>query len=101
MNSRNRFVGGTRCRGAFPGHSERGLTMQDQHFIRQWTDVHDDFTADLHQALNQIGRYQRTRHADIGSTYALLDKYAEQQAPRPALSPAAQASLRGLAASVI
>lgn len=75
--------------------------MQDQHFIRQWTDGHDDFTADLHQALNQIGRYQRTRQVDIGTSYGFLDKYAERRAPKPALSPAAQASLRGLAASVI
>ena len=75
--------------------------MQDEHFIRQWNDGHRNFTADLHQALNGIGRYQRTRQQDIGGSYGFLDKYASQRASRQGLSPAAQASLRGLAASVI
>jgi len=37
----------------------------------------------------------------IGSSYHLLDKYADGPAPKPLLSPTAQASLRGFAASVI
>lgn len=75
--------------------------MQDQHFIRQWNEAHEDFTTDLHRALNQFGRYQRTRRVDIGNSYGFLDKYESRRTPQPALSPAAQASLRGLAASVI
>jgi hypothetical protein len=78
--------------------------MQDQHFIRDWTEVHEDFTADLQQTLNQLGRYQRTRDgkaAIIGSPYdSILDRRRVEPARRT-LSPAAQASLRGLAASVI
>lgn len=64
--------------------------MQDELFMRQWNDVHQDFTADLHQTLKGLGRYQRKRQGVIGSAYG-----------KPALSPAARASLRGLAASVI
>jgi hypothetical protein len=75
--------------------------MQDEHFIRQWNDVHRTFTTDLQHTLNQLGRYQRTRQADIGSSYGFLDKYAEQRAPKSDLSPRARASLRGLAASVL
>jgi hypothetical protein len=78
--------------------------MQDEHFIRQWNDTHEDFTADLHQALNQFGRYQRTRDrktAAIGSPYdRILDRRVVEPASR-GLSAGAQASLRGLAASVI
>ena len=75
--------------------------MQDQHFIQQWTDVHRTFTANLHRALKRTGRDQRTRRDDIGGSYDFLDKYAEQRPPRQGLSPAAQASLRGFAASVL
>lgn len=78
--------------------------MQDQHFIRDWNDVHGDFTADLHRTLNQIGRYQRKRDGDmmtIGSPYdRILDKRRVEPS-HPELSPAANASLRGLAASAI
>ncbi len=78
--------------------------MQDQHFIHDWTDLHQDFTADLHQTLNQLGRYHRTRDrgaAIIGSPYdRILDRRRVEPA-RSGLSPAARASLRGLAASVI
>jgi hypothetical protein len=78
--------------------------MQDQHFIRDWNDVHGDFTADLHSTLNQLGRYQRTRDRRakvIGSPY---DRILDRRSVEPSgtkLSPAANASLRGLAASVI
>ena len=74
--------------------------MQDEHFMRQWNEGHRSFSADLHQALNQIGRYRRTRQTDIGSSYGFLDKYAEPQSPSPALPPRAKASLRGLAATM-
>ena len=78
--------------------------MQDELFLRQWNDAHEDFTADLHQTLNQLGRYQRTRDRSavvIGTPYdSILDKRRVEPA-RNELSPAARASLRGLAASVI
>jgi hypothetical protein len=74
--------------------------MQDEQFIREWTEVHEDFTSDLQCTLNQLGAYQRSRGSApcvIGPAYD-----APRDAdPGPALSPAAQASLRGLAASVI
>jgi hypothetical protein len=78
--------------------------MQDQHFIRDWNDVHEDFTADLHRTLNKLGRYQRRRDKDavsIGSPYdSILDRRRVDQ-PRPELSPTARGSLRGLAATAI
>jgi hypothetical protein len=37
----------------------------------------------------------------IGNAYGFLDKYGGKSAPKPLLSPAARASLRGLAASVL
>lgn len=78
--------------------------MQDQHFIRDWTNVHQDFAVDLHHTLNQLGRYRRSRGneaATIGSPYdRILDRRRVEPA-RTGLSPAAQASLRGLAASAI
>lgn len=78
--------------------------MQDQHFIRDWNEVHGDFTADLQSTLKGFGRYQRTRDARptaIGSPYdSILDRRRVEPSAG-ALSPAANASLRGLAASVI
>ena len=44
---------------------------------------------------------QNTDCQAIGNAYGFLDKYADQAEPKPLLSPAAQASLRGLAASVV
>jgi hypothetical protein len=77
--------------------------MQDELFMRQWNQGHEDFTADLHSTLKQLGRYRRSREADpvIGSPYdRILDRRPVGVA-QPELSPAASASLRGLAASVI
>ena len=39
--------------------------------------------------------------AAIGSAYGFLDKYGGKSEPKPLLSPAAKASLRGFAASVV
>ena len=78
--------------------------MQDEHFIRQWNQGHSDFTADLHGTLKQLGRYQRTRDVTpvvIGSPYDRILDRRPVEAAQPTLSPAAKASLRGLAASVI
>jgi hypothetical protein len=77
--------------------------MQDELFMRQWNQGHEDFTADLHSTLKQLGRYRRTRDADpvIGSPYDRILDRRPVEVTQPSLSPAASASLRGLAASVI
>jgi hypothetical protein len=78
--------------------------MQDQHFIRDWNDVHGDFTADLHSTLNGLGRYQRTRDRGVTAICSPYDRILDRRRVEPSrheLSPAANASLRGLAASVI
>ena len=78
--------------------------MQDNHFYHGWQRDAGDFAADLQHTLNRLGRYQRTRDAKsaiIGSPYDnIRDRQRVEKAPQ-GLSPAAQASLRGLAASVI
>lgn len=38
--------------------------MLDQHFTKDWNEVHEDFTSDLHSTLLKFGRYQRTRDAE-------------------------------------
>jgi hypothetical protein len=77
--------------------------MQDELFMRQWNQGHTDFTADLHSTLKQLGRYNRKSDAGaaIGSPYDRILDRRPVEPTRPALSPAAQASLRGFAASVI
>ena len=78
--------------------------MQDQHFIRDWNGVHGDFTADLHSTLNQLGRYQRSRDSGVATIGSPYDRILDRRRVEPSgaeLSPAANASLRGLAASVI
>ena len=78
--------------------------MQDEHFIRQWNQVHDEFTGDLHDTLEQIANRRQARGGSaeiIGSPYdRILDRRPAEAAARE-LSPVGQASLRGLAASVI
>lgn len=78
--------------------------MQDEQFMRQWNNDHGRFSADLDRGLGYISRFFTQRRENrklIGGPYGLLAKY-EQPAPTgPVLSPAAQASLRGLAASVL
>lgn len=78
--------------------------MQDQHFIRDWNEVHRDFSADLHSTLNQLGRYQRTRDTGVRSIGSPYDRILDRRRVEPShskLSPGARASLRGLAASAI
>lgn len=70
--------------------------MQDEHFIRQWNDVHEDFTTDLHAALTPLTGATRN---DAGKRRHIEQPYDSRV--RKPLSPAAMASLRGLAASVI
>ena len=78
--------------------------MQDQIFMHDWNNGHDRFSADLDRGLGHVIAYlsRRNRPAKtIGSSYGLLTKYEAPRPARPALSPTAQASLRGFAASVI
>jgi len=78
--------------------------MQDQHFIRDWNDVHGDFTADLHRTLNQLGRHRRTRDGEVTAIGSPYDRILDRRRVEPSrsdLTPAARASLRGLAASAI
>jgi hypothetical protein len=78
--------------------------MQDQHFIREWTERHAQFSADIDSGLGQLSQaigHRRESRKDIGGSYGFLDKYAPSEPAAPVLSPAASASLRGLAASVI
>jgi hypothetical protein len=72
----------------------KGLTMQDEHFLRSWNDGHNRFSADLDRGLGHvIGR--RGHRKIIGNPYGIPSE------TRPPLSPAARASLRGLGASVL
>jgi hypothetical protein len=78
--------------------------MQDQHFIRDWNDVHGDFTTDLHRTLNQLGRHRRTRDREVTAIGSPYDRILDRRRVEPSrsdLTPAARASLRGLAASAI
>ena len=78
--------------------------MQDEQFMRHWNSDHGRFSADLDRGLGHIMRYftqRRESRKPIGSSYGFLTKYEAPVPATPTLSPAAQASLRGLAASVI
>jgi len=71
--------------------------MQDEHLMRQWNAVHDEISLKL----NRPSRQRPAACQPIGNAYGFLDKYGDKDEPKPLISPAAQASLRGLAASVI
>jgi len=74
--------------------------MQDEHFMQQWTAGHSRFSRDLDRRLSHLGdRLSRreSRRKIIGDAYGIPTKVESGQS----LSPGAQASLRGLAASVI
>ena len=78
--------------------------MQEEQFMRQWNSDHDRLSADLDRGLGHIMRYftrRRESRRSIGGSYGFLSKYEQPAAATPALSSAAQASLRGLGASVI
>ena len=78
--------------------------MQDQQFIQQWSAGHDRFSTDLDRGLGHLLRHFARRAQStpaIDRSYGFLAKYAAPAASEAPLSPAAQASLRGLAASVI
>ena len=78
--------------------------MQDEQFMRQWNNDHDRFSIELDRGLSHITRFftqRRESRKPIGASYGLLAKYEQPTATTPGFSPAAQASLRGLAASVL
>jgi hypothetical protein len=74
--------------------------MQDEHFMRSWNFSHRRLSTDIDRALGNLAdhlprRARRTK--PIGNPYGLPNEVER----RPALSPAAAASLRGFAATVI
>jgi len=74
--------------------------MQDEHFIQGWTESHTRFSADFDRGLAVLARRfaKREGRADgIRNPYGIP---AELDG-RHTLSPAAKASLRGIAASVL
>lgn len=78
--------------------------MQDEQFIREWNAGHDRFSFTLDRAAGKPGR--RTHRTGQGRSairniYGLPAAVERVTSADPALSPAAQASLRGLAASII
>ena len=78
--------------------------MQDEQFMRLWNAGHDRFSADLDRGLGHILCHftqRREVRKPIDRSYGFLGKYETPVPATSALSPAAQASLRGLAASVI
>ena len=74
--------------------------MQDEQFMQGWNTGHRRFSADLDRGLARLseriaGRPRPTK--SIRNPYGLPNQLVSP----PALSPAARASLRGLAASVL
>lgn len=73
--------------------------MQDELLMRDWTALHEDFVAGLRSGRGRPGG----RHRAENSSYDTIELAYRLPAgdPSPRLSPAAQASLRGFAASVV
>ena len=74
--------------------------MQDQIFMKGWEEGHARLSADLDRGIRHlVDRFSRRRagREAIGDPYGI----PAQVETEPALSPAARASLRGFAASVI
>jgi hypothetical protein len=74
--------------------------MQDEHFMQSWNSGHRRLSADIDRGLSRLADRlsDRTkRPKDIGDAYGLPSGTER----RAALSPAAAASLRGFAATVI
>ena len=77
--------------------------MQDELLMREWTRIHDDFVAGLHSRRDRPAGSPQTQDLSfdmIEPAYRRQNR-AQPRKPRAGLSPAAQASLRGLAASVV
>jgi hypothetical protein len=74
--------------------------MQDQHFMQQWNAGHGRVSTGLDRGLGRLGErlaHRGKRRKNIGDPYGIPTGVEAGDA----LSPAARASLRGLAASVI
>ncbi len=72
--------------------------MQDQHFMQSWNQSHRRFSADLDRGLRRLGDHLSRR----GSGRKIIrNPYGIPAETQTSLSPAAKASLRGLAASVL
>lgn len=72
--------------------------MQDEHFMQGWNGSHRQFSADLDRGVTNLvdrlsGRQSRPK--------AIRDAYGIPRGTASPLSPAAKASLRGFAASVL
>src|SRR5690606_13088170 len=78
---------------------QRGLAMQDEHFMRDWVGLHDRASATSHGRPTPLSRtaVDRKSQPSIGDAYA--NRPATDRAS--GISPVARASLRGLAASVL
>jgi len=72
--------------------------MQDQQFMQSWNQGHSRFSADLDRALGHLIEHFPGRK---GSRKAIRNPYGIPALTGPSLPPAARASLRGLAASVL
>jgi len=72
--------------------------MQDQHFMQSWNAGHSRFSADLERGLRHLT--DRLSRRGQGRK-AMRNPYGIPAQTEPSLPPAARASLRGLAASVI
>lgn len=78
--------------------------MFDSLFMRHWEAGPGKFSTHLGRAAVrrlQQGAHRRQPREAIGKPYGFLAKYDDRPATRPVLTETAQASLRGLAASVV
>src|SRR5690606_32358895 len=78
---------------------QRGLAMQDEHFMRDWVGLHDRASATSHGSPTPLIRtaVDRKSQPSIGSAYANRPPADGASG----ISPLARASLRGFAASVL
>lgn len=71
--------------------------MQDQYFMQSWNQGHTRFSADLDHGLGRLAARLSRRGKVRGG---IRNPYGKPDEARPALPPEAQASLRGLAATL-
>jgi hypothetical protein len=72
--------------------------MQDEHFMQGWNDGHSRFSADLDRGIGLLAeRLSRKRE----KPKVIRNPYGIPAEVGPGLPPAARASLRGVAASVL
>lgn len=74
--------------------------MTDEHLMRQWTDAHSDFSADIDRGLLRLGRFlgsRSKRRQAIGNAYAAGSCAAPAE---PEMLATARAALAGVLACV-